>query len=188
MAKLYSGVSRGNNDLERVLEAIKTDLNSLAVLSNNIKSTFSGKGVLTAVGLAIGSTKPRVANAAFDYMIAGVKYNKAAVSAGTALSGDDLPAGKTGAWALDIDAAGTITIAEAAGNDEGYASAALALAGLPAVATAKCRMGTVVVANATEAVFDPGTTDLDTASITATYADATTVYNSISDAVTITLT
>jgi hypothetical protein len=88
MAKLYSGVAQGNiDDMDKVLNAILTDLGSLKSFADSLKSSFTGNGMLGKAGLAIGSTKPNVANAAFSYVIAGVEYSKAAVAAGTALSG-----------------------------------------------------------------------------------------------------
>ena len=186
MAKLHSGATQGNRDLERILLAIRTDLTSLTTLVNGIKTVFNGKGLLSKSGMAIGSTKPNVANGALSYMIAGVEYAKAATAEGTALSGDNVPQAKYGAWALDIDVAGTITIAPAAANAAGYASAVLAIAGLPAVAAAKVRLGWVTAIN-TGGVFDPGTTDLNAGTVTDTYTDATSLYNDIGAAVTMTL-
>ena len=179
MAKLYSGVAQGNvDDMDKVLNAILADLTSLKSFADSFKSSFTGKGMLGKAGLAIGSTKPNVANAAFSYVIAGVEYPKAAVAAGTALSGGNVPQNKYGAWALDIDAAGTIAIVPATANATGYTSAALAVAGLPAANAAKVRLGYVTAMNSA-GVFTPGTTDLDTATVTEAYTDTSSIYNSI---------
>lgn len=62
-------------------------------------------------GLAVGSTATAVANVAFDYSIAGIRYTKAAVAAGTAPGDDVIPEDTYGAVALDINAAGTISVA-----------------------------------------------------------------------------
>jgi len=185
-AKLYSGVANGNSDLEKVLIAIKEDLTSLTTQINGIKTIFNGKGMVGSAGLAIGSTKPNVANGNLFYIIGGVQYYLAADAVGTALSGDNVPQNKFGAWALDIDAAGSITIAPAAANAAGYASAALAGAGIPAVAATKVRLGYATAIN-TGAVFDPGTTNLDAVGVTDTYVNSDSIYNSIGTAVSMNL-
>ncbi len=145
----------------------------IITLLNQVRTALTAKGLLSRPALAIGSTKPNVANGAFDYRIAGIKYSKAAVAAGTALSGVNVPQDLYGVWALDIDAAGTITIAPAADNATGYASIALGVADLPAVASTKVRLGYATAISDT-GVFDPGTTDLDAAAVTDTYVDYTT--------------
>lgn len=179
MAKLYSGIAQGNvDDMDKALNAILSDLTSLKSFADSLKSSFTGKGMLGKAGLAIGSTKPNVATSACSYIIAGVQYSKAAVAAGTALSGDNVPKNKYGAWALDIDAAGTITIVPASANSTGYSSAALAVTGLPAANAAKVRLGYVTAMNSA-AAFVPGTTDLDTATVTEAYTDSASIYNSI---------
>jgi hypothetical protein len=121
-------------------------------------------------GLAIGSTKPNVKTDSFSFVMAGTYYFKAAVPAGTALSGADVPEDKYGAWALEIGTNGTIDIIEATDNATGYDSSALAIAGLPAVQASHVRIGTVT-AMKSDGAFDPGTTDLDAANTTIAYAD-----------------
>jgi len=130
--------------------------------------------------LAIGSTKANVASGAFSYIIDGVQYDKAAVSAGTALSGDNIPLGLYGAWRLEIDADKTITIVEASDNATGYASAVLAMAGLPAVTPDNISMG-VVTASLSDGVFDPGTTLLDAAGTTVGYTDGLTFFEALAE-------
>ena len=123
--------------------------------------------LVTDPSLAIGSSnKAHVANSAFTYVIQGDSYPKAAAE--TALSGDDIPTGKYGAWRLEIDTDGTISIVEADDNVTGYDTAALAVAGLSNESSEKACMGFVTVVNSS-AVFVPGTTELDT--VTATYTD-----------------
>lgn len=153
----------------------------IITLLNDIRTALFANGIVSLPGLGIGTTKPNVASVAFDYIIAGIRYTKAAVAAGTALSGSNVPEALYGAWALDIDAAGTITIAEGAANATGYASAALAIAGIPAVASTKVRMGTVSVISSS-GVFDPGTTNLDAAAVTDVYTDASTPKSALSAA------
>ena len=121
-------------------------------------------------GLRIGTTKPNVRTDRFSYLISGTFYSKAAVAAGTALSGNNIPQGTYGAWALDIGTDGTIDITPATDNATGYASSALAIAGLPAVAASHVRIGTVTAMH-DDAVFVPGTTDLDHAGTTVAYAN-----------------
>ena len=169
---------------KKVLRAVLVDLNALKSFADSLKASLVGKGMLGKAGLGIGSTKPN-ANAACSYMIAGVDYPLAANATGTALSGNNVPQNKYGAWALDIDAAGSITIVPAA-NATGYASAALAGAGIPAVAATKVRLGYATAIN-TGGVFDPGTTALDAEGVTDTYVDASSLYNSITSCAALTL-
>lgn len=159
-----------SQELENQLNAIVADITSIYATFQ----TLTGPTGLTA--LAIGSDKPKVACGAFRYRIAGKEYAKAADTVGTALSGSTLPDVKYGAWALEIDAAGTVTINAATGNAAGYASSALAIAGIAAVVSTKARMGIVTVLNA-GATFIPGTTNLDAGTATAVYIDGTTIAN-----------
>ncbi len=152
---------------------------------DDMRTKLKGSYPVTKTGLGIGSTATAVANAALDFTISGVRYTKAAVAAGTAPGNDIIPQSTYGAVALDIDAGGTITIAEAAANATGYASAALAIAGIPDVATTKARLGTVT-ATKSDGAFTFGTTDLDAANTTVVYTDGETAAESIStDTVTI---
>lgn len=112
-------------------------------LVNEIRASLLGDYLDSGAGLAIGTTKPNVSNIEFDYHLAGVEYNKPINAAGTALSGDDVPQSLYGGWALDIGANKTIDITPAAANATGYASAVLAIAGIPAVAADHIRLGTV---------------------------------------------
>ena len=112
-------------------------------LVNEIRASVLGDYLDSGAGLAIGSTKPNVANIEFDYHLAGVEYNKPLNAVGTALSGDDVPQSLYGGWALDIGANKTIDITPAAANASGYASAVAAIAGIPAVASDHIRLGTV---------------------------------------------
>lgn len=125
-------------------------------------------GMLTAAALAIGSTKTNVYSAAFTYYIAGVKYAKTEVAAGTAPGNDVIPQNKYGAIAFDIGADGTIDAVEATDNAAGYDSQFLAVAGLPAVEAAHVRIG-YVTAIGSEAAFIFGTTELDAENTTVAY-------------------
>jgi len=150
----------------------KVNSNSAALVA-----ALQGAFVVSPPGVAIGSTKSAVANIAFTYTIAGLQYSKAAVAAGTAVGSDVVPLDLFGAVALDIDAAGTITVAKAALNTTGYASAALAIDGIPAVASTKARMGTVTVTG--DAAFTFGTTLFDAADTTVAFTDGLSAANSI---------
>jgi hypothetical protein len=145
----------------------------------NIIETLQGDYNVSLPGLAIGSTPANVANVAFDYQIAGARYSKAAVAAGTAPGNDVVPVDTYGAVALDINASGTISIAEAASNSIGYASAALAVADIPAVASGKARMGTVSVIRETAGAFTFGTTSLADGDTTVVYTDSDTAFQAI---------
>lgn len=140
---------------------------------NTLRNNLAGDYLDSTAALAIGSSKPNVATGAFEFHVNGIEYQKAAVAAGTALSGDNLPTAKSGAWALDIGADGTIDITPAADNATGYADAATAAAAIPAVAADHVRLGYVTVDNASGGDFDPGTTDLDAVGLTVVYTDAT---------------
>lgn len=134
----------------------------------------AASGVLDSATLAIGSTKPRVATAAFSYMIDYVPYFKAAVAAGTIPGNDVVPTGLFGAVALDIGADGTIDAIEAPDNATGYASAAAAAAALPAVASGHIRLG-YVTASKSDGAFTFGTTDLDAINTTVAYTSTAAV-------------
>lgn len=150
----------------------KTVVDDLKTAVNGVINGLGGDYLDNAATLAEGSTPANVATAAVEYHVNGVEYSKAAVTAGTALSGDNVPQNKYGAWALDIGADGTIDITPAADNATGYDSAVLAAAGLPAVAADHVRLG-YVTAMKSDGVFDPGTTSLADAAVTEAYTDAT---------------
>ncbi len=158
-----------------VVDEIKTQLNALLAL-------LVGDFLDGPTALGIGSTKPNVANGAFEFHIDGVEYQKAVDAVGTALSGDTVPQNQFGAWALDIGANGTIDITPAADNVTGYASSAAAIADIPAVAADHVRMGTCDAVN-TGAAFIPGTTDLDNGTVTDLYVDGVVVAASVPSAV-----
>jgi len=133
---------------------------------------IASTGIKTGAALAIGTTNTAVANGAFTFDIGGTGYAKAATAAGTAPGNDVIPQGTFGAVAFDIGADGTIDAVEATDNATGYASAVLAVAGLPAVAAAHTRMGNVT-ASKSDGTFTFGTTALDAASTTVAYTSST---------------
>ena len=149
------------------LRAVQVEIKALV---NALKNSFTA-GLLSAPTLAIGSgDKTAVASALFYYMIAGTIYAKAADTAGTEPGNDVIPDGKFGACAFDIGVNGTIDAVEAAANATGYSSAALAIDGIPAVASAHVRMGTVTAKDTGEA-FTFGAVALDHAGSTVAYTD-----------------
>lgn len=130
--------------------------------------------VSPAPSLGIGTTTTHVKTDDFIYYIAGTKYSKAAVPAGSALAGANIPSGKYGAWRLEIGADGTMDVVAATGNATGYNSAVLALAGLPAVQASHVAVGTVTVSKS-DGDFTPGTTALSAATVTEAFTDDTTL-------------
>lgn len=173
------GMNQG--DLVRLLRNIIADINELKALnaaSRTNVTALKDDGILGNPTLAIGSTPANVANVAFEYIINGNEYNKPAVAAGTAPGNDVVPQSLFGAVALDIDSAGTITATEATANATGYASAVLAIAGLPAVAANNARMGWVT-ATKSDGAFTFGTTALNAANTTVAYADAPSIIDNL---------
>jgi hypothetical protein len=133
----------------------------------------------TGPNLRIGTTNTNVRTDRINFIVSGTIYTKAAVDAGTALSGEDIHTGLYGAWALDIGTDGTIDITPATdnGSDVAYTSAALAAAGLPAVAASHIRLGYVTVMNSSED-FHPGIMALDAANNTTAYtSDSTNTFS-----------
>lgn len=120
--------------------------------------------------LVVGTTDAAsVRNSSFRYTVSGDQY--AAAAGETALSGDAVPESMYGAWMLDIDEDGDITVTEADDNATGYATPALAIAAIPSADSDHAVMG-VVTALCSSGVFTPGTTELNTgASVTATFTD-----------------
>ncbi len=177
------GIKKLVEDFKIYLEELEllADM-TLKTLVNDIRARLKGDYLLSLPGLAAGSTPANVANVAFDFQIGGVKYSRAAVAAGTALTGDNVPQSTYGAWRLEIGVNGTVDIIEATGNGVGYAGAALAIAGLPAVSGNHASMGVVTAINS-DAVFDPGTTSLGAATVTAAFTDGQTAFQAIGDAV-----
>jgi hypothetical protein len=176
--------------IQKLLEDFHTYLTELELLTdmtiktlvNDIREKLKGDYVLSLPGLVIGSTVQNVAHVAFDFMIGGAKYARTGLAAGTALAGADVPQDTYGAWRLEIGANGTVDIVEATDNATGYASAVLAVAGLPAVSADHASMGVVTAMN-TGGVFDPGVTALDAVTVTATYADGQTAFQAIGEAI-----
>lgn len=157
-------------------------------LLTEVKAALQKFGDSYAIGdfaLTTGACTQKVYNSAADYSISGVQYNRTAVA--TALTGCTVPTAKYGAFSFDVGANTTIDVAAASGNKTGYASAALALAGLSSAATDHARMGTLVV-YAGACNFVPGTTHIAGGSkpsgLTTTFADASTLFEVVDAAIT----
>ena len=133
---------------------------------------ISGTGIKNEADLAIGtSAATAVKNtAAVEFDIAGTGYSKAIAE--TAPGNDTIPQNKYGAVAFEIGADGTIGAIEASANATGYESAALAIAGIPAVEAAHTRLGTVTAMSTEAGGFVFGTTELGAANTTVAYTDA----------------
>jgi hypothetical protein len=170
------------NELQADHATFKTATDDLKTLLNSVRNALAGDSVLGKAVLAIGSTPTAVASGAFFYLINGVLYQKAAVTAGTAPGNDVIPQAKYGAVAFDIGADGTIDAVEATANATGYDSAVLAVAGLPAVASDHVRMG-YVTATKSDGAFTFGTTQLDAANSTVAYTDTGSALASVGAAV-----
>jgi hypothetical protein len=176
-----SDLTDGESTTETIA-ANEVTMDANTVLVNDIRAKLKGNYPVTLIGLAIGSTKTAVANAAFDFTIGGVRFSKAAVVAGTAPGNDVVPQALFGAVAFDIGVDGTIDAIEAADNATGYASAVLAIAGIPAAAAGHARMGNVT-ATKSDGAFTFGTTLLDAANTTVVYTDGETNLEAIGAAV-----
>lgn len=175
--------------LEKLLNAMYTEIAQARTLANSLKTQLNavinylkGDFLLTGPALAIGSTPANVSNVAFNYVINGALYYKAAVAAGTAPGNDVIPQAKYGAVAFDIGTDGTIDAVEAPANSTGYDSAALAAAALPAVAADHVRMGYVTVSKS-DGTFTFGSTSLADGSTTEVYTSASTLFSGIATAI-----
>jgi hypothetical protein len=187
LVKLLNAMQTQINNLTTLANELRTDHATFKIAVDSLLSAFEGDRLLTRPTLAIGSSTTAVSNIAFHYIVNGAVYYKAAVAAGTAPGNDVIPQSTYGAVALDIDAAGTITVAEAAANSTGYASAALAIAGIAAVASDKVRMGTVT-ATKSDGAFTFGTTALNAANTTVAYTDGAGAYATVTGSGPATLT
>jgi len=126
-------------------------------------------------GLAIGSNQAYVSNLACSYFIGGVEYTLAANAVGTAPGNDVVPINKYGCVAFEIGTDGTLDAIEASDNSTGYNTAALAVAGLPAVQANHVRLGWVTAIK-TDGAFTFGTTNLNAANVTAAYTSGVQDY------------
>lgn len=140
---------------------------------------YADEDFITPPTLVIGTTSAaKVKNSAFKYRISGYTYSKA--GAETTISGDNVPADHWGAWLLEIDAAGTITVTAAAANSTGYDSMKAALEALVTTGATYAVMGYAIIY--TTATFIPGTTLFSAAAVTDYFADGNPRFRNIPDA------
>jgi hypothetical protein len=144
-------------------------------------SLLTGNQIMTAPGLAAGSTADLIAHGTTVFIIGGSAHVLTAAAAGVAWGGTEstVPKDTYGAFRLEVGADGTVDIVEAADNDTGYDSAALALAGLPAIQANHASLGTVTVTHTDAGGFVPDTTELGAEGVTAVFTDGTTLFESI---------
>ncbi len=164
--------------------SLVTLLQNMATMINRVSgavATLQGDGLLGVPGLAGGSNADDVANLAFTYMVNGNVYSKAAVTTGTGPGNDVVPQGLYGAVAFEIGADGTVDAIEAPANATGYATAAAAVAALPAAAADHVRMGWVT-ASKSDGAFTFGTTNLNAANTTVAFTDAPSLYDNLNSA------
>lgn len=175
--------------IRKLLDAMYTEITQARTLANSVKTQLNsvinylkGDFLLTSPALAIGSTPANVANLACNVVINGALQYVPAVPAGTAPGNDVIPQAKFGAVAFDVGTNGTIDAVEAAANATGYDSAALAAAGLPAVAADHVRLG-YVTASKSDGTFTFGSTSLADGNTTEAYTSASTLFSAIATAV-----
>jgi len=125
-------------------------------------------GIVTPTVMSIGSAVTAVANTEFTYILGGATYTQAANTAGSGVPSGNIPMGRYGAVAFDLDNSGTIWARAAVNNGDGYDSSALAIAGLPTTPFGYVRMGTVTAIK--------NSTPLSTGSTTTNVANAETVF------------
>jgi len=136
---------------------------------NNTLNFILGDCLFSTAGLAIGSTKSKVAHGAFSYAINGMKYTVAANAAGITLPAVTVPQNLYGAWAFDVGINGVVDVWPSTGNSTGYASANVAVYGIPNPEPDHIRMGVLTVISSDAAGFIAGTTLLDAGAVTAVY-------------------
>lgn len=146
--------------LEKLTTHPGSDLRQLEIQHNNVindlqSASFAGSldtvwawqtaAANSGQALGRGSTDTAIANGAFKFAVNGIAEAKAAVTTGTAIGAQTVPASLWASYALDIAAGGGITVSPAALNTTGYATEALAIAAVPSRVTAKARMGYITV-------------------------------------------
>lgn len=156
------------------LEAVKNPQLLLKILErmdyqlDDIRSYWTTDDfVFSDPGLTYGSAAAKLKISNTWVVINGVLQYVASAETAPA---DKIPQNTYGAWALEVGVDGTIDEIGATDNATGYASAALAVAGLPAVQTDHARLGYATVIH-TGADFVGGTTEWTTTGVTAVYVD-----------------
>lgn len=139
-------------EVQRLVESADT----LVVWNSVGNSAFS----VNPIGR--GSTDTNVATGSFNYTIAGIYANKAAVAAGTAFGAlGTIPQNTWGVISIEVASGGALSFQSGAANyTTGYASEALALAAIPAPVSAKARVGVVTILAPAASGFVVGTNSL----------------------------
>lgn len=146
--------------LTALLGAIRTDLNAIV-------GHLSSDGIIIPTTLSKGSTPENVATTAFGYVIDGLPVYKAAVAAGTAPAAATInTAGASGifygGFALQINAAGTISTLPASGDQvHATADAAYTYAQTITPTAGNVIAGYFVVGSKANTKWTGGTDDLD---------------------------
>lgn len=136
--------------------------------SSRVRAAFTD-GVMQAGGLAVDATAEKFKTTATLYWRRnGIQFSKAATtaiafSAAYTINTAAAAGVKYGVFLVQITDAGVFST-KAPANDQSYASAALAIAALPAVDTGNTRVGYIVVGAPTGADWVAQTDDLTAAS------------------------
>ena len=142
---------------------------NLTTLHNTHFHKFEDEQFITGPTLVIGtSDTTKVKHSDFSYRINNFSYSKD--SSEVDLTGSAVPQSKYGAWSFKIDTDGTITVAAATDNVNGYDTPRKALEALNSSDSASAYMGYVTVIKS-DGAFTPATTALNAANVTATFTD-----------------
>jgi len=134
---------------------------------------IASTGIKTGGALAMGSTKDKVANGAFEFDIVGQGYAETADAVGKELNAITTPQNKYGCQALDIGADGTIDPISCTNIATGFDTPGGAVADLPVVEAAHTRIGYVTAMRTDIAGFVWGTTNFDDANTTKAFTSST---------------
>ena len=134
---------------------------------------IASTGIKTGGALAMGSTKDKVANGAFEFDSLGQGYAETADAVGTELNAITTPQNKYGAQALDIGADGTIDPISGTNIATGFDTPGDAVTDLPAAAAGHARIGYVTAMRTNVAGFVWGTTEFDDAETTEAFTSST---------------
>lgn len=138
--------------------------------SISLFTTITPNCLLNTAGIAIGSSKAKIAHGAVNYIINGVPYTLAANAVGVTLAAATTPQNTYGAWALDVGIDGVVDVwPSSTAGTTGEASPNNAIYAIPDPATNHIRLGVVTCASSAAAGFIAGTTELDAAAVTEIY-------------------
>jgi hypothetical protein len=179
--------------LEHITSHPGSDARQLAIQYNKLVSDLQGSAwefsaiwawsTVTANSLQTlgrGSTDTAVATGAFRFLITGQAASeaKAAVTTGTALTAQTVPADTWALYVFDVPTGGTIAMTPASLNTTGYATEALAIAACPPRVSAKARLGYITVKTKAATAWI-GATDALAGGSSGNVASATNYYPTI---------